>query len=116
QPDMLQRPEFESRPARIANYEKVVEFLAPIFATLSRAYWEERLADLGVPHSPVYTSKEVVEGDLAAHHRLVIEGQGARGTFRTIRFPVRFDGEIEDGVVPPPELGADNAALLGRGD
>lgn len=116
QPDMLSRPEFESRPARIANYEKVLAFLAPIFATKPRAYWEERLAALEVPHSPVYSSKEVVEGELAAHHRLVIEGEGARGTFRTVRFPVRFDGEIEDSVVPPPELGADNAALLGKGD
>jgi crotonobetainyl-CoA:carnitine CoA-transferase CaiB-like acyl-CoA transferase len=114
QPDMLQRPEFESRPARIANYEKVVEFLAPIFATQPRAYWEERLAALEVPHSPVYTSKEVVEGELAAHHRLVIEGEGARGRFRTIRFPVRFDGEVEDAVVPPPELGDANEAVLGR--
>jgi crotonobetainyl-CoA:carnitine CoA-transferase CaiB-like acyl-CoA transferase len=114
QPDMLQRPEFESRPARIANYEKVVEFLAPLFARQPRPYWEERLASLGVPHSPVYTSKEVVEGELAAHHRLVIEGEGARGRFRTIRFPVRFDGERETTVVPPPELGADNAEVLGR--
>ena len=114
QPDMLRRPEFESRPARIANYEKVVEFLAPIFAQQPRAYWEERLAALEVPHSPVYTSKEVVEGELAAHHKLVIEGEGQRGRFRTIRFPVRFDGEIEDSVVPPPELGADNGAVLKR--
>ena len=111
---MLQRPEFESRPARIANYEKVVEFLAPIFARQPRAYWEERLAALEVPHSPVYTSQEVVEGELAAHHRLVVEGEGARGTFRTIRFPVRFDGEIEDSVVPPPELGDANAEVLKR--
>ncbi len=73
--------------------------------TQPRAYWEERLAALEVPHSPVCTSKEVVEGELAAHHKLVVEGEGARGTFRTIRFPVRFDGEIEDSVVPPPELG-----------
>jgi crotonobetainyl-CoA:carnitine CoA-transferase CaiB-like acyl-CoA transferase len=114
QPGMLARPEFESRPARIANYEKVVEFLAPIFATQPRAYWEERLAALEVPHSPVYTSKEVVEGELAAHHKLVVEGEGARGRFRTIRFPVRFDGEIEDSVVPPPELGDANAEVLKR--
>jgi crotonobetainyl-CoA:carnitine CoA-transferase CaiB-like acyl-CoA transferase len=114
QPDMLQRPEFESRPARIANYEKVVAFLAPIFASKPRKYWEERLATLEVPHSPVYSSKEVVEGELARHHRLVSEGEGKRGKFRTIRFPVRFDGEIEDHVVPPPELGADNAEVLGR--
>ena len=114
QPGMLSRPEFESRPARIANYEKVVEFLAPIFAQQPRAYWEERLATLEVPHSPVFTSKEVVEGELAQHHKLVVEGEGARGKFRTIRFPVRFDGEIEDSVVPPPELGDANAAILKR--
>ncbi len=114
QPDMLQRPEFESRPARIENYEKVVDFLAPIFATKSRAYWEERLSTLEVPHSAVYTSKQVVEGELAQHHKLVIEGEGERGTFRTIRNPIRFDGEIEDSVSPPPELGQHNKEILGR--
>jgi len=114
QPDMLQRPEFESRPARIANYEKVVDFLAPIFATRPRAEWEATLTNLEVPHSAVYTSKEVVEGELAAHHHLVVEGEGVRGTFRTIRNPIRFDGEMEDSVVPPPELGADNEEILGR--
>jgi crotonobetainyl-CoA:carnitine CoA-transferase CaiB-like acyl-CoA transferase len=114
EPDMLARPEFASRPARIANYEGVVAFLAPIFAGAPRAMWEERLARLEVPHSPVYTSKEVVAGDLAAHHRLVVEGEGPRGTFRTIRSPLRFDGEVEESVTPPPELGADNAAILGR--
>ena len=114
QPEMLARPEFESRPARIANYEGVVAFLAPIFAKQPRPYWEERLASLEVPHSAVYTSQEVVEGDLAEHHQLVASGEGPRGTFRTIRNPIRFDGEIEAEVTPPPELGADNAAILGR--
>jgi crotonobetainyl-CoA:carnitine CoA-transferase CaiB-like acyl-CoA transferase len=114
QPDMLQRPEFESRPARIANYENVVAFLAPIFATQPRSHWEERLTALEVPHSAVYSSKEVVEGDLAAHHQLVVEGEGPRGKFRTIRNPIRFDGEVETSVTPPPELGADNADILGR--
>ena len=114
EPDMLQRPEFESRPARIENYEKVVAFLAPIFATQPRADWEERLTRLEVPHSAVYSSKEVLEGDLAKHHQMEISGEGPRGTFRTIRNPIRFDGEVETEVVPPPELGADNAELLGR--
>lgn len=114
QPDMLQRPEFESRPARIENYEKVVDFLAPIFARQPRTFWEERLSSLEVPHSAVYTSKEVVEGELARHHRLVIEGKGKRGPFRTIRNPIRFDGEIEETVSPPPELGQHNKEILGR--
>ncbi len=114
QPDMLQRPEFESRPARIANYEKVVAFLAPIFKGQPRAYWEERLARLEVPHSPVFSSKEVIEGPLAAHHRIVTECEGPRGMFRTIRSPLHFDGEAERTVTAPPELGQDNAEYLGK--
>ena len=113
-PDMLERPEFESRPARIKNYEKVIEFLAPLFAEKPREYWADRLAACEVPHSPVFSSKEVLEGDLAKHHRLEISGEGQRGTFRTIRNPIRFDGEIEDSVSPPPELGQHNKEILGR--
>ena len=112
-PDMLGRPEFASRPARIENYERVVEFLAPIFAAKPRGYWEERLAALEVPHSPVLSSKEVLEGPLAQHHRIEIAGEGPRGTFRTIRSPLRFDGEIQDQVAPPPELGEHNEEFLG---
>ena len=113
-PDMLQRPEFESRPARIANYEKVIGFLAPIFKSQPRAYWEERLARLGVPHSAILNSKEVLEGPLGQFHQVMAEAEGPRGTFRTIRSPLRFDGEIEREVTAPPELGADNAEYLGR--
>ena len=114
EPDMLKRPEFESRDARIANYEAVVAFLAPIFARHPRSWWEERLVSCEVPHSPVYSSKEVLDGELAKHHRMEIATEGPRGRFRTIRFPVRFDGETEESVTAPPELGADNAAILGR--
>ena len=116
EPDMLERPEFASRPARIQNYEKVVEFLAPIFARRPRAHWEERLAELEVPHSPVLSSKEVLESPLARHHRVEIAGEGQRGTFRTIRSPLRFDGEIEVQVEPPPELGQNNEEFFGTSE
>ncbi len=112
-PDMLERPEFESRPARIANYEKVIEFLAPIFKSNTRAYWDERLTELEVPHSPILNSKEVLEGELGQFHRIMAETEGPRGKFRTIRNPLHFDGEIERDVTAPPELGADNAEYLG---
>lgn len=113
-PDMLARPEFESRPARIRNYEGVIQFLAPIFKSQPRAHWEERLAALEVPHSPILNSKEVIEGPLGQHHKILSEAESPRGTFRTIRFPLRFDGEIERAVTAPPELGADNEEYLGK--
>ena len=114
QPDMLQRPEFASRDARIGNYEGVIAFLAPIFKSRPRDYWAGRLADLEVPHSPVFNSQEVVHGELAAHHEIVVETDGPYGKFRTIRSPLKFDGEKQKEVSAPPLLGADNEEFLGR--
>lgn len=116
QKDMLQRPEFASREARIANYEKVIAFLAPIFKAKERAYWADRLAGLEVPHSPVFTSAEVLAGELAKHHEVEVACEGPHGTFRTIRNPITFDGERPTEVSAPPVLGQDNAAILGRGE
>ncbi len=113
-PDMLQRPEFESRPARIRNYEKVIQFLAPIFKSQPRAHWAERLAALGVPHSAILNSKEVLEGELGQYHQIMAEAEGPRGRFRTIRSPLHFDGEIEREITAPPELGQDNAEYLDK--
>ena len=113
-PDMLEREEFATRPARIANYEKVISFLAPIFKSQPRAHWAERLAALEVPHSPILNSKEVLEGELGQYHGVMAECDGPRGKFRTIRNPLHFDGEIERQITAPPELGQDNEEYLGR--
>ena len=58
----------------------------------------------------------IVGAELGQHHRILSEAESERGTFRTIRFPLRFDGEIERDVTAPPELGADNAEYLGERD
>lgn len=113
QPDMLSLPMFESREARIANYENVVGFLAPIFKTRERQSWCEILRELEVPHAPVNTSQEAIESDQAKALQLCIEDpNGPKGVFRTIRSPVTFDGERALDVTAPPLLGADDAALV----
>ncbi len=117
QPDMLQRPEFASRDARIANYEKVAAFLAPLFAARSRAEWCATLEQLEVPHSPVYSAPEVVETPQAQHLGLTVEDpDGPHGRFRTIRSPVSFDGERATSVTAPPVLGQHNEEVLGLAD
>lgn len=112
QPDMLSLPAFESRDARIAHYEDVVAFLAPIFATQSRDHWTAELTRLEVPNSPVYDSAEVLATEQAKVLGIeVSDPNGPMGTFRTIRFPLSFDGERMDSVTAPPLLGADDAAV-----
>lgn len=114
-PHMLERPEFATREARIAHYEDLVAFLAPIFATRPRADWCATLAALEVPHAPVADSREVLESAQAKHLQIEVAAPGPHGEFRTIRSPLSFDGERNLAVTAPPVLGADNERILGRG-
>lgn len=113
QPDMLNLPMFESREARIENYENVIGFLAPIFKTRDRQAWCDILRGLEVPHAPVNTSKEAIESEQAKALQLCIEDpNGPHGVFRTIRSPVTFDGERALDVTAPPVLGAHDDELV----
>jgi crotonobetainyl-CoA:carnitine CoA-transferase CaiB-like acyl-CoA transferase len=112
-PEMLECPEFATREARIANYEGVVAYLAPLFAGQPREHWCERLTVLEVPNAPVRTSAEVLDSPQAKHLGLTLETEGPRGRFRTVRPPLRFDGEALTEVTAPPELGQHNDEVLG---
>ncbi len=113
QPDMLSLPMFESREARIANYENVIGFLAPIFKTRDRQTWCDTLRQLEVPHAPVNTSQEAIESEQAKALQLCVEDpNGPHGVFRTIRSPVTFDGERALEVTAPPVLGAHDEELV----
>lgn len=112
EPTMLARPEFASRDARIAHYDDVVAFLAPIFATKTRDAWCAALAAGEVPHAPVHTSAEVLESPQAKALGLCVEDPaGPHGAFRTIRSPLSFDGERMTRVTAPPVLGQHDAEI-----
>ena len=96
-----------------ANYDKVVAYLAPLFASRARDSWCEQLTALEVPNSPVRSSAEVLASPQAQHLGLSIETQGPRGTFRTVRPPLSFDGQPLTDLRAPPEVGQHNDELLG---
>jgi crotonobetainyl-CoA:carnitine CoA-transferase CaiB-like acyl-CoA transferase len=112
---MLSIAEFATRDARIANYDKIVAFLAPIFATKPREDWRQRLLECGVPHSAVLSSAEVLQSDQAQHLQMKVTAPHPKGgEWHSVRFPVSFDGERALDVTAPPILGADDAGILGR--
>lgn len=114
QPDMLKRPEFADRFARIENYENVIAFLAPIFKTKPASEWCKRLSELDVPHSLLCTPQEVLDSPQGKHLKLGVETQHeTMGKFRTIRSPISFDGERALEVKAPPTLGEHNEEILG---
>jgi crotonobetainyl-CoA:carnitine CoA-transferase CaiB-like acyl-CoA transferase len=114
QPGMLALPAFATRDSRIAHYEDVVAYLAPIFATRPREAWLARLRELEVPSAAVATTAEVLDDPQARHLQLQVSAPGPMGEYRTIRSPLSFDGQRNLQVTAPPLLGQDNAAVLGR--
>lgn len=113
QPDMLSRPAFESREARIAHYDEVIAFLAPIFTTRERDYWAAELTRLEVPNAAVRTSAEVLASPQAQALGLCVEDpDGPHGRFRTIRSPLSFDGERMGEVTAPPTLGQHDDEII----
>jgi crotonobetainyl-CoA:carnitine CoA-transferase CaiB-like acyl-CoA transferase len=116
-PEMLAEPQFADRSARITNYGAVVDYLAPLFAARSRPEWCARLQQREVPHSPVYSSGEVLQSEQARHLQIEVEAEHpTMGMFRTIRSPVSFDGVRALDIVPPPTLGEHNAEILRQAD
>lgn len=115
QPNLLERPEFADRNARIENYEGVNDFLAPIFKTRPLEDWCARLAEGEVPHSPLRNPPEVLESAQARHLGLELKtSHPEMGEFRTVRSPLTFDRERPIEVKAPPTLGEHNDEILGR--
>lgn len=114
-PNMFDDPRFSDRFARIDHYEDIVAELAPLFKERPLNDWCERLSAGEVPHSPMYTSEEVLETEQVKHLKLEVETDHSnRGRFRSIRFPVSYDGQLELDLVAPPELGEHNKDILGN--
>lgn len=111
-PEMLDDPRFNDRMARIDNYDAVRDYLKPLFLMQDRDHWSAVLTNAEVPNSPMYNSQEVLETDQVKHLGLQVEAPHPHGgVFKTIRFPVSYDGERHTEVTAPPVLGADNNLL-----
>lgn len=113
QPELLKRPEFIDRAARIAHYEDVRAYLAPIFKAQPIDVWCATLERNEVPHSPVRTPADVLASPQAKHLGLELQAtHPTMGQFRTVRTPLSFDGERANSVRPPPVLGEHNDEIL----
>ncbi len=111
-PDFLTDDRFCDRAGRIKHNESLISLMAPIFKRRSRAEWCAALAEQGVPYSPVYTSAEALEDRQAKHLGIQVEASHpTMGRFRSVRFPVNFDGQPISEIEAPPVLGEHDADL-----
>jgi crotonobetainyl-CoA:carnitine CoA-transferase CaiB-like acyl-CoA transferase len=104
-PDIFSDPRYASREGRIRHYDDLIVLLRGIFANETRDVWCERLAQEDVPHAPMYDVVEVLDDPQVRHLKMEVSvPHPEMGTFRTIRFPIAFDGERGFDIAPPPIL------------
>jgi formyl-CoA transferase len=111
-PDLGEDERFATPAARTRNYAELRQILTGIFATRPQAEWLEALAAREVPCAPVLNVAEV-QSDPQVVHRATFarSNHPTMGEVVGIKSPITLDGERLDALVPPPELGADNAAI-----
>jgi len=114
--DLTRQPDFASREARKANRYRLKAELETVLATRPARDWARELNAIGVPAGAVLSVPEALALDQVAARGLVARFEDVPGVGRDIdlmRTGVRLDGAAPAVDAPPPELGADNAAVLG---
>jgi crotonobetainyl-CoA:carnitine CoA-transferase CaiB-like acyl-CoA transferase len=109
-PDLIADPRFATNGDRIAHRAELHAELFPIFATRDAEEWVELGIALNIPASLVTTIEEVVEQDQAVAREMVIE-TGIPGV-RSAGIPLKMSGTPGSIRSIPPELGADNDAVI----
>jgi crotonobetainyl-CoA:carnitine CoA-transferase CaiB-like acyl-CoA transferase len=111
-PDLADDPRFNPRSRRVDAHDALISELRPVFATRSRAEWMDRLQRRDVPFAPAYELDETLDDPQVRHLGLEIAvDHPTEGRFRSIRTPIRYDGERDTTILPPPTLNEHGAAI-----
>jgi formyl-CoA transferase/CoA:oxalate CoA-transferase len=111
--DLVDDPRFAHNPDRVSHRELLFEELARTLRTEPASVWLERLADAGVPATPIHTLDQVV-----AHEQVQAIGALAPvphpdiENYTVINLPIRRDGEYPAVRRLPPRLGEHTAEVL----
>ena len=110
--DLATEPRFAAGGARVEHREELDAELAPVFLSQDADHWVALCSELGIPASKVCTIAEVAEQEQALAREMLVE-TGIDGV-RTAGIPVKLERTPGSIRRPPPLLGEDNDAVLGR--
>jgi crotonobetainyl-CoA:carnitine CoA-transferase CaiB-like acyl-CoA transferase len=91
-PDLLVDPRFATGEARLAHAPECVAVIDGIFATRTLDEWRTPLAGLTTPWMVVQTAAEASRDPQVVANGLVVDVEGATGTFPLVASPVQVDG------------------------
>ncbi len=109
------RPEFADNDARFANRGAINAAINERTRAQPVAHWIRVLNDAGVPCGRVLDIGEVFADPQTQHQRMRLTIEHPRhGPLDVLGFPIKFTDDPCRIHRPPPDLGADTAAVLGE--
>ena len=112
--DLQADPRFVKRPQRQKHYDELHGILTAIFRTRDRDDWLARLRAEDVPCGPLYDLAGVFEDPQVRHLGMVHElPHSLRGSVRVVGSGVTLSDTPVELRHAAPELGIDNASVLG---
>jgi crotonobetainyl-CoA:carnitine CoA-transferase CaiB-like acyl-CoA transferase len=113
-PELAEDPRFATNAARVAHRDLLVPLLQDALSTRLSADWIAVLEAAGVPCGPINTLAEVFENPQLRHRGMVAHmAHPVSGAVDLVANPIRLSETPVAYDRPPPQLGADTAAVLG---
>jgi crotonobetainyl-CoA:carnitine CoA-transferase CaiB-like acyl-CoA transferase len=110
-PNLLVDPRFATGAARLAHAAECIAAIDEIFAKRTLADWKERLAALTTPWMVVQTAAEASHDPQVVANDMVVDVEGAAGTFPLVASPAQFDGAAPT-LTRAPDHGEHTEAVL----
>ncbi len=108
-PDLIDDPRFVDGASRRANVDDLVAEIGAVLITDTRRAWLERLLAVGVPAGPINSISEAIAWSESMGLTPIVSDPN--GDFRSIRSPVRIDGDVQSTCSPPPDLDQHGAEI-----
>ena len=116
-PELKTDPRFAERTTRIANRKQMTAVLEQALQSKSAEEWEALFDAAGVPCGRIFTIAEIARHPQLESRQFIKRFENVPGVGRDIGVPrlgFRLASGQPDVQTPPPQLGQDTSAILGR--
>ena len=112
--DIVEDPKFATNAARVDHRPETLAHVKAAVAAKPMQFWDDELAKLRVPCSPINDLAAVLAHPHTQHSDVVMSyGTADLGEMKAIAQPIRFSGRKRNVALPPPLLGEHTGAILG---
>jgi len=111
-PEWAEDDRFVTNEARVSHRDALISMMVEAFAARTAGEWLAALEDAAVPCAPIRTMDEVFASPEGAALIDTVADPAREGTLRTVRNPLRFDGQALAVRRPPPTLGEHTDEVL----